>query len=176
MTRQRIATTSFSSLMASYPTGVVVVTTIGPDGRPWGMTCSSLCSVALEPPTVLVCLRSAGPTARALLRSRTFTLNFLHERATQTARLFASGRPDRFDVVTWHRPGGTDGTADAGGPHLTDDALGAADCLVTHTHPVGDHTVVFGEVIAVSAPGSGRPLMYGQRRFEVWPTEPRPDE
>ena len=43
--------------MASFPSGVTIVTAAGGDGRPYGMTCSSLCSVAMTPPTVLVCLQ-----------------------------------------------------------------------------------------------------------------------
>ncbi|MGH3862160.1 flavin reductase family protein [Actinokineospora sp.] len=35
--------------MATFPTGVTVVTALAPDGRPWGMTCSSVCSVTLRP-------------------------------------------------------------------------------------------------------------------------------
>src|SRR5439155_979792 len=48
----------FRAMMSAFPTGVAVVTTTDADGRPHGMTCSSVCSVTLEPPTLLVCLRA----------------------------------------------------------------------------------------------------------------------
>jgi flavin reductase (DIM6/NTAB) family NADH-FMN oxidoreductase RutF len=153
----------FRSLMAGFPTGVAVVTTTGPGRRPCGMTCSSLCSVTLEPPTVLLCLRQGGPTAQALLWRRSFALNFLHDRAQETARLFASGKPDRFDDVQWQL------TEQAGGPHLSGDAHAIADCRVSRTEPVGDHLVVFGEVFAICAASPGRPLIYGRRHYAAWP-------
>lgn len=155
---------SLRSLMADFPTGVAVVTTTGRDRRPWGMTCSSLCSVTLAPPTVLVCLRIGGPTVEAMLWRGTFALNLLHERAEPTARLFASGRPDRFERIRWRAP------AESAGPHLADDAHAVADCRISRSEPVGDHVVVFGAVFAVCAPSRGRPLIYGQRRYEIWPS------
>ncbi|MGH3530178.1 MAG: flavin reductase family protein, partial [Pseudonocardiaceae bacterium] len=47
----------FRTLMSVFPTGVAVVTTLGQDGSPQGMTCSALASVTPYPPTLLVCLR-----------------------------------------------------------------------------------------------------------------------
>jgi flavin reductase (NADH) len=150
--------------MAAFPTGVCVVTAIGGDGRPYGMTCSSVCSVALEPPTLLVCLRTASPTLVAVLGAGRFALNLLHERAQSTAELFASGRPNRFELIRWLA------TAD-GIPHLVDDAHSVAHCGVVATHPVGDHTVVYDEVSAVAHQTYPRPLMYGLRRYAAWPTD-----
>ncbi|MET9294040.1 flavin reductase family protein [Streptomyces sp. NPDC003077] len=154
----------FRELMSGFPTGVGVVTAFRADGRPMGMTCSSICSVSLEPPVLLVALRSASPTLAAVLDGSAFSLNLLHEGAREVAKLFASGDADRFDRVDWRR--GSVG----GGPHLADAAHAMADCRVTRHEAVGDHTVVYGEVVAtVTAPGAARPLLYGQRRYASWP-------
>lgn len=42
------------------------------------MTCLSLCSVNVDPPTLLVCLRAQSPTLVAILRCGTFATNLLH--------------------------------------------------------------------------------------------------
>jgi flavin reductase (DIM6/NTAB) family NADH-FMN oxidoreductase RutF len=157
----------YRSLMAGFPTGVAVVTSVEPDGVPWGLTCSTVCGVSLSPPVLLVCVREGSPTLRAMLRLSTFAVNLLHERARDTAELFSSGAPDRFDRVPWRY------TAGQGGPHLLEGVHAVADCRITDVARVGDHTVVFGEVfqvqqVAVEPP---RPLLYWLRRYWSLPAD-----
>jgi flavin reductase (DIM6/NTAB) family NADH-FMN oxidoreductase RutF len=148
-------------MMAAFPTGVAVITATDADGQPLGMTCSSLCSASLAPPVVLACLRRGSPTLAAIRRGG-FTLNMLQSHATATARLFASGRPDRFDHVRWT-------AARTGcGPRLTEDAHTIADLAVIATYPVGDHDAVVGQVLSIEELIPPEPLMYGLRRFLRW--------
>lgn len=149
--------------MATFPTGVGIVTAMGADGYPWGMTCTSICSVTLHPPTILICLRRGSPTLGAALTSGTFALNLLHDRACSAAKLFASGQQDRFSRVTWHMD------YPCKGPHLVEVAHFIADCLVMRTETIGDHTVVFGEVCRVIQQDEARPLLYGLRCYVHWP-------
>ncbi|MFI6453192.1 flavin reductase family protein [Streptosporangium amethystogenes] len=160
----------FRSLMSAFPSGVAIVTTAEPGGRPWGMTCSSVCSVALDPPTLLVCVRRLSPTLKAMLRLSTFTVNLLHDRARYAAELFASGTPDRFERVRWRAE------PSFGGPHLVDEAHAFADCRVTRAVEVGDHTVVFGQVFRVEQRARAVPLLYGLREYSSWSPAPRRPE
>jgi flavin reductase (DIM6/NTAB) family NADH-FMN oxidoreductase RutF len=151
-------------LMAGFPTGVGIVTAFDAEARPWGMTCTSLASVALEPPTLLVCLRSGSPTLHAALTAGEFAMNLLHEGARSTAELFASGAPDRFDCVEWTVP------PSAAGPHLRSDAHAVANCVVVRQDTHGDHVVVFAEVRDALLNPAPAPLLYGLRRYASWPT------
>ncbi|WP_329025202.1 flavin reductase family protein [Streptomyces sp. NBC_00690] len=153
----------FRSMMSGFPTGVAVVTATDSQGRPWGMTCSSLCSATLDPPTLLVCLRAASPTLAAVVSSGGFAVNLLHDGARATAELFASGCQNRFDRVGWFQD-----EANAG-PHLWTDAHAVADCEVERTVPVGDHVLVFGRVLTVEQRPDLLPLLYGLRRYSSWP-------
>ncbi len=148
-------------MMAAFPTGVGIITAITAGGRPLGMTCSSLCSASLDPPVVLACLRRGSPTLEAVRRGG-FTLNLLQSHATSAARLFASGRADRFSHVRWEpgRPGC--------GPRLVDDAHTIADLAVMTTYPVGDHDLVVGQVLSIAEVATPEPLIYGLRRFLPW--------
>jgi flavin reductase (DIM6/NTAB) family NADH-FMN oxidoreductase RutF len=159
----------FRRLMAGFPTGVAIVTAMDPCGRPAGMTCSSLCSVTLDPPTLLVCLRRGGPTLESTLRGSGFTVNLVRAEAQATAELFASGAADRFTRVRWQAGPGF------GGPRLFDDAHAIADCRVSQVTVVGDHAVVFGEVCRVLLPSQdvAQPLLYGLRRYAAWPAVAR---
>jgi flavin reductase (NADH) len=151
------------TLMAAFPTGVSIVTAMARDGTNWGMTCTSLCSVSLDPPVLLICLRCGSPTLQAIGESGLFAVNLLHAQARPTAELFASGAPDRFERVGWYpREGGA-------GPHLTYSSHTIADCSVISTQVVGDHTMVLGKVDVVTPIRPQRPLLYGLRHYASWP-------
>jgi flavin reductase (DIM6/NTAB) family NADH-FMN oxidoreductase RutF len=152
---------AYRELMSAFPTGVTVVTSIDIDGEPRGMTCSSLTSVTLCPPTLLVCLRTGSATWNAVCSAGGFAVNLLHGRAHRVAELFAGPVRDRFGEVEW-RP------SPAGYPWLSADAFALADCKVAGTMMVGDHTVIVGEVGEVLQIGD-QPLLYGLRRFLAWP-------
>ncbi|WP_438289712.1 flavin reductase family protein [Streptomyces sp. HUAS TT7] len=147
--------------MSSFPTGVAVVTTLDTEGLPRGMTCNSVASVTLTPPTLLVSLRAGSATLEAVVAHGSFAVNLLHSGGQRTAELFAGPDPDRFSRVCWRR-------SPSGLPHLADAAFAVADCRVSGLLDVGDHTVVFGEVGAISH-ADGTPLLYGLRRFTAWP-------
>jgi flavin reductase (DIM6/NTAB) family NADH-FMN oxidoreductase RutF len=152
---------AYKELMSTFPSGVAVVTTIAADGSPRGLTCSSLTSVTIRPPTLLVCVHNSSGTLDALLARGLFAVNLLHGRGRAAAEMFASGRPDRFGQVDWCP------TPAHGLPHLAADAHAVAECRVARSLVVGEHTVVLGEVLDIRR-HEAPPLLYGTRRFGVW--------
>lgn len=154
----------YTALMGMFPTGVAVITSVDGAGRPHGITCSSLTSVTLSPPTLLVCIRSSSPTLDALMTAGGFAVNLLHTGASATATLFGTPVADRFARVGW-RPSAT------GLPWLHADALALAECRLGRAFPVGDHVVVLGEVLTATR-YDGAPLLYGLRQFLPWPADP----
>ncbi|MFI6458779.1 flavin reductase family protein, partial [Streptosporangium amethystogenes] len=54
--RHLVTPDAFRGFMSSYFTGVTIIASIDGDERPHGLTCNSLTSVTLDPPTLLVCL------------------------------------------------------------------------------------------------------------------------
>jgi flavin reductase (DIM6/NTAB) family NADH-FMN oxidoreductase RutF len=157
----RACTDDYRDMMSAFPTGVAVVTSTDTDGRPRGLTCSSLSSVTLRPPTLLVCIATGSSTLAAILSSEAFAVNLLHSRGRNAAVVFSAAVADRFAEVTWHSAG------PGGPPHLIEDAFAVADCRVAGVTKVGDHAVVLGEVERVTHTPD-RPLLYGLRRFSSW--------
>jgi len=151
----------YRALMSAFPTGVAVVTSMGIDGHPRGLTCSSLASVTVYPPTLLVCLNNRSGTLEGLTVSHRFGVNLLHTDARWVAKLFAEPVPDRFSRVAW-APSARGGT-----PRLVDDAFAFAECRVSQIFDVSDHAVVVGEVSDVSY-RAAVPLLYGMRRYSSW--------
>jgi flavin reductase (NADH) len=159
--RRHVDADDYRLLMSSFPTGVAIVTSVGWDMLPRGATCSSLSSVTLTPPTLLVCLKTCSSTLDAIRTRGWFAVNLLHARARRVAEIFSSPVDDRFAHVRW-QPTGAEGL-----PWLVMDALAVAECLVTGLFVVGDHTVVLGEVTGAEV-SPGQPLLYGMRQFSAW--------
>ena len=153
----------FRELMAGFPSGISVLTTIDAGGEPAGLTCSALCAVSLEPPLVLVCIHNGSRTLRAIADRRRFAVNLLHAQGRRAAEVFSDSGPDRFTSVRWTPLEGT------GLPVLTEHAHSAAECVVSSCTVAGDHTVVIAEVVGVERLDPRPPLLYGLREYAAWP-------
>jgi flavin reductase (DIM6/NTAB) family NADH-FMN oxidoreductase RutF len=158
---------TFVEIMASYPAGVAVVTTLEADGTPRGLTTTAVSSVSADPPLLLVCVDLTSRTLPALRDGGRFVVNILREGRAELARLFASKRDEKFDHVAW-RPTGS------GMPVLEADALAWAECVTVHEIEPGDHVILLGRVEeGAGAADEDAPLMYYRRSWGVWRPAPR---
>lgn len=137
--------------MGRFATGVTVLTLGGSDGRPLGMTASSLASVSLVPPLVSVCVDHQAELHDAILAAPQFVVNILESSQEALSRRFADPHDDRFAGVGYHRS--------PEGLVLLDGALAHLECDRWASYPGGDHTIIIGRVIGGST-GEGRPLLY----------------
>ena len=160
-----VDTPRFRSLMGAFPTGVIIVTTVDPDGSPKGLTTQSFLSVSTDPPLLVVSLDKTSRTLRALLATRAFTVNFLASGRGDLATRFASKGDDKFMGVAWRAS-----SVAKGSPILADDSVAYAECLVDRTIDAGDHVLIIGSVDD-GAVLSGTPLMYYRRTYAAWPEE-----
>lgn len=124
--------------MGRFLTGVAVVTTVDESGGQHGMTISSLQSISLEPPILMIALNFGTRTGQALHESGRFAVSILGSKQEAIARRFAVRGGERFD-------GGEFDHAPSGIP-VVRGALAQADCTVHAHHAIGDHDVFFGQV------------------------------
>src|SRR6202165_2485309 len=94
----------FREVMASFPSGVVVLTAFGEDDRPRGLTVSAFCAVSLEPPLALACIDKTSNTLPAVQHTGGFTANILAAGREHLARRMASKASDKFDSLAWRPP------------------------------------------------------------------------
>jgi flavin reductase (DIM6/NTAB) family NADH-FMN oxidoreductase RutF len=153
---------TFFEIMASFPSGVAVVTTLDEQGRPRGLTTTAVASVSADPPQLLVCVDLGSRTLPALRASRRFVVNFIREGESELALHFASKAEEKFEDVVW-RP------TESGLPLLSEAALAWAECETVDELESGDHVVLFGRVEAGAGPSDDDvPLMYYRRSWGVW--------
>lgn len=154
MTQHGVEPSQFRQLLGRFATGVTVVTTrsaTGGGGDPVGMTASSVASVSLQPPLVLVSVDHRNDMHGALAAATHFVLNVLSAEQEALARRFAATEPDRFRGVSYHE--------NARGIAVLDGAVAHIECEKQSAVPGGDHTVFFGLVIGGDATDR-RPLLY----------------
>lgn len=141
----------FRQLLGQFATGVTVLTTRHGDGRPIGMTASSVASVSLEPPLLLVSVSRDHEMHAALLAAPHFVLNVLAADQEALSRRFAADHPDRFSGVGYRE--------NRAGVPVLDGVLAHIDCEKQQAIPGGDHTVFFGLVTGGSV-SARSPLLY----------------
>ena len=146
----------FRDAMATFPSGVTIVTTADDTGRWWGFTATSFCSVSMQPPLVLVCLAETAECHPVFERAQRWVVHVIHPEHAELALRFATRGADKF--------------ADAG---FVVDERGlprlAGACVTLHctryaSYPGGDHTILLGEVRDTLL-GEHLPAVYFRRRF-----------
>jgi len=146
--------------MASFPSGVVVLTAFGDDGHPRGLTVSAFCAVSLEPPLALACIDKSSNTLSAVQRTGGFTANILAAGRERLARHMATKATDKFESLRWRKP-----SSAIGGPVLEDDAAAYAVCTLRDTIEGGDHWVLIGLVTEGEHREGIAPLVFSRRGY-----------
>lgn len=145
----------FRQTLASFPTGVTVITTRG-HAHDYGMTATAFSSVSLDPPLVLVCVITQNDGAQLIPRNGVFAVNVLSTEQEPLSNYFASrDRPrgrDAFSEVS-HRE-------EATGAPIFDGVAAFLDCRLVMTHEAGDHLIFIGEVAALGSYPEVKPLVF----------------
>ena len=102
MTTHGVDPAQFRQLLGRFATGVTVLTTRDARGRPIGMTASSVASVSLDPPLLLVSVDRRHDMHPAMQAASRFVLNVLAADQEALSRRFAAEHPDRFEIGRAH--------------------------------------------------------------------------
>lgn len=137
----------FRQVMGNFAAGVTVITTLGADREPFGLTATAFTSVSLFPPLVLACIGKASETYPYFAPAGVFAVNLLAADQQEVSRRFASSGGDKFAQVAWRRG--------ALGLPLLEETLGHLECRIIGACDGGDHTIYVGEVEA-AASGAGK--------------------
>ena len=155
----------FRALLGNYPTGVAVVTGLGPAGEPLGMVVGTFTSVSLEPPLVAFLPMKTSRTFNNLREaSDSFCINILAADQEGICRTLAAPGEDKFAGVAWH-------ASPAGNP-VIDGVVGWIDCGYANVVDAGDHYIVLGAVKSMGLERDALPLLFFQRGYGRFSTGP----
>jgi flavin reductase (DIM6/NTAB) family NADH-FMN oxidoreductase RutF len=147
---------SFRRALGAYPTGVTVVTAIGPNG-PSGATANAVSSLSLEPPMMLACLDRGSRTLTSVRAAGRFGVNALAAGQDDLARRFSEKDPEpsKWEGVEWRES--------AGCPRLPAALMWVA-CELRDLIDGGDHLIVTGNVLEADS-REGRPLIFHRGEY-----------
>ena len=147
--------------MRLWASGVTVVTAVNGERRA-GVTASSFTSVALEPPSVLICLQNHIETYRMIAETGIFGVSVLRSDQAKLSAQFAGfvQLPEGAD-----RFYGVDTFQQVTGAPLLVNAVAWMDCRLTAIHPVGSTGIIVGEVMAAGRADGEKPVVYHNRAY-----------
>lgn len=150
----------FRLAMRQLAAGVTIIAASDGDERS-GMTATSVASISVDPPTLLVCVNRSSSFYGILRRTSAFSVNLLAAEQQHVAERFtgwggAKGA-DRYSDADWL-------TSDGGVPVLKD-ALAAIDCETERLIDHHTHVIVFGAVRSVRLGARRDALAYWQGEF-----------
>lgn len=152
---------AFRRVMATWPTGVAIVTGMTADQKPIGILCNSLTSISLAKKLLLWTVDHNSGSYEYWARSTQWAVHFLADDQQDLIERFArKGVPDKFEGLEYSR-------SDAGTPILSG-VVGRLECRTTERFETFDHTVILGEVFHMSSSDKA-PMIFAYSRFHQGP-------
>ena len=128
-------------------------------GERHGTTATSVTSISMDPPSLLVCFNQTGRLHDFLHSQDRFCINMLHTDNLDTARIFSSNASaaERFAIGDWQ-------TDEDGMPYLAD-AQANLFCRKEQEITYGSHTIFIGRVLRALTRADISPLLYRDGRY-----------
>lgn len=145
-------------VFGTYVTGVTIITALGPDDQPCGVTANSFTSVSLDPPLVLWSHGLSAYSFPIFSAAERFVVNILAREQVELSKRFSTPGIDRFAGVA-HRPG-------IGGAPVLEGCVATLECRKVATYPGGDHAVYLGLVEKFER-SAGQPLAFNGGRYST---------
>src|SRR6185295_4872279 len=148
---------AYRRALGGFGTGVALVAADDAQGRSHGMIINSLTSVSLDPPIMLWCLANASNAFNVFTSCPAFSINILRSGDEAVAQQFSRKgdrilTPDQIcRMVT-------------GAPVLAA-AVASLDCRMRLRQPMGDHEVIYGDVVAYRGDAGVDALGFFRGRF-----------
>jgi flavin reductase (DIM6/NTAB) family NADH-FMN oxidoreductase RutF len=146
----------FRQAFRRYATTVVLVTYMDSDGRPSGLTATSMCSLSASPPSLLVCINRQTRAYSEIMARGLYGVNILSVGQRSVALHCSRPGMDKSLLPAWLADGG----ADRPTPRLKD-SLAHLECTVATSYEAYSHHVFLGLIQeAWLNPVQEPPLLY----------------
>lgn len=149
---------TFREAMAHHAATVAIVTCRDGSGQPAGLTATSVTSLSLSPPRLLVCVGKSSHAYGAFITSKEFLVCLLDAAHAELAADFAAFGELRFTLPGLEvLDGGLVGVRES---------VARLTCRTVDVLSSGDHAIVVGEVEQAVVNG-GTTLVYHHRHYGV---------
>lgn len=141
MTNGQIESGDFRAALATFATGVTVVTAPDRSGDPVGMTASSFNSVSMDPPLILWSVTKTALSASVFKAAEYFAVHVLSSSQVDLSNRFARSGEDKF--------AGLNVATNAFGCPVLAEFVARFDCQTWQVYEGGDHWIIVGKVIDI---------------------------
>ncbi len=153
---------AFKHAMRSLVGAVTIVALQDMDGAAAGLTATAVCSLSVEPPSLLVCVNKAAPIAMGLKVGAEFSVNVLAHDQVDVAQAFGGQKglrgTGRFAYGSWIR-------SERDVPLLVG-AVASFECVVATLMDYATHHIVVGRAIDAHLRNTpARALLYGDGKY-----------
>lgn len=142
----------FRDALGRYATGVTVVTALVGENEKIGITINSFSSVSLEPPLILYSLAKSYHYFEALSSVENFAVNILDADQGQVSQTFAHAEEGQWKNIGFE--------ISSRNNLILKPNLAAFECVLFNKTEGGDHLVILGRVVEISATAGDDPLLY----------------
>lgn len=144
---------TFKAAMRRLAASVSIVVAKGDEG-PVGMAATSITSLTVDPPAVLVCVNRMTSLHALLVPTAPLSVNLLARHHRDVSMAFGGGVPreDRFKVGDWQEA--------ANGLPMLVDAQANLECVIDAMLAYGTHSIVIARVIRARVSDTVEPLIY----------------
>lgn len=156
-----VANDAFRAALRQLAGAVSVIATGEGAGRA-GLTATSVTSLAIEPPTVLVTVNRAASAYPTLIAEARFSINLLSDKQQAIADRFAG----RGGINGGERFVGADWTTLITGAPVLVGALATIDCELDEVIERHSHGILIGRVKAVALDAEAGALLYWRAGYE----------
>ena len=144
--------------------GAVTIISAGEDDRRAGFVATSVSSLSVDPPTLIVCVNRASSSWPTLREASSFGVNVLSASHRELAHRFA-GRTGAEGAERYHGGDWIWIKLQTGAP-LLNDALASFDCVIEEILERHSHAILIGRVAAVRRRGDGGALVYWRGDYD----------
>ena len=132
-----------------HPRPVVLITSVGKNGKPNIMSATWVTPVSKNPPLIIICVGESRYSHKLIEETGAFVVNIPTKDLLEQVELCGSesGRYlDKFEAS-----GLTAKPAKTVKPPIIEECIGHLECRVVNKFSAGDHTIFVGEVLAAYA-------------------------
>lgn len=143
----------FKGAMRRLASGVAIAVASAPDG-PIGMAATSITSLTMEPPAILLCVNQSASLHACLTPGVPLSVNLLSRHQKEISVAFGGGLPkeQRFSAGRW--------TADMHGVPMLEEAQANMSCVIDSMFLFGTHSIVIARVNALRLSDGIDPLIF----------------
>ena len=147
----------FLIAMRSLAASVSVISARDATGKTYAMTASSVTSLSIDPPAILVCVNKDASIHDTLVKDVSLCINILQKNQQEISNLCSSKdlESQRFENDFW----------DLSDTPFLKDAQANIFCKIDQTHPYHSHTIVLAKALKAQSLGEFNTLMYGDGRY-----------